>query len=103
MPDVLEMPYRPPLMDGGLPGEKAYTYRLGGNTCLAGDVIGDYSFDREIRPGDRLYFQDMAIYSMVKNNTFNGMPLPSIAVMDEDGDCTVIRKFGYQDFKGRLS
>ena len=74
MPDVLEMPYRPPLMDSGEPGEKKYTYRLSSCTCLAGDVIGDYSFDREIKTGDRLCFCDMAIYSMVKNNTFNGMP-----------------------------
>lgn len=103
MPDVLEMPYRPPLMDSGEPGEKAYTYRLGSRTCLAGDVIGDYSFDREIHTGDRLYFQDMAIYSMVKNNTFNGMALPDIAVLKEDGSCPVIRHFGYEDFKGRLA
>ena len=102
MPDVLEMPYRPPLKDAGLPGEKKYTYRLSSCTCLAGDIIGDYSFDREIQAGDRLYFKDMAIYTMVKNNTFNGMPLPSIAVMDRDGECRVIREFGYADFKGRL-
>ena len=96
------MPYRPPLKDAGLPGEKKYTYRLSSCTCLAGDIIGDYSFDREIQAGDRLYFKDMAIYTMVKNNTFNGMPLPSIAVMDRDGECRVIREFGYADFKGRL-
>ena len=103
MPDVLEMPYRPPLMDSGEPGEKKYTYRLSSCTCLAGDVIGDYSFDREIKTGDRLCFCDMAIYSMVKNNTFNGMPLPDIAVMDENNDCKVIRRFEYGDFKCRLS
>ncbi len=103
MPDVLEMPYRPPLADSGTPGEKPYTYRLSSCTCLAGDVIGDYSFDRKICPGDRLYFQDMAIYSMVKNNTFNGMPLPSIWVIHPDGDCEPVRQFGYEDFKGRLS
>ena len=102
MPDVLEMPYRPPLKDSGMPGEKAYTYRLSSCTCLAGDVIGDYSFDREISVGDRLYFEDMAIYSMVKNNTFNGMCLPSIAVMDENGICRVVKRFGYEDFKERL-
>ncbi len=102
MPDVLEMPYRPPLKDSGMPGEKAYTYRLSSCTCLAGDVIGDYSFDREIAVGDRLYFEDMAIYSMVKNNTFNGMCLPSIAVMDEKGGCRVVKRFGYEDFKERL-
>lgn len=103
MPDVLEMPYRPPLKDSGLPEEKAHTYRLSSCTCLAGDIIGDYSFDREIHPGDRLYFQDMAIYSMVKNNTFNGIGLPSILVMDGQGDCRMIRQFGYADFKERLS
>ncbi|MGN0331293.1 MAG: carboxynorspermidine decarboxylase [Kineothrix sp.] len=103
MPDVLEMPYRPPLKGAGQPGEKQRTYRLSSNTCLAGDIIGDYSFDREIRPGDRLYFEDMAIYSMVKNNTFNGIPLPSIAVMDERGDCRVLREFGYEDFRMRLA
>lgn len=103
MPDVLEMPYRPPLRDSALPGEKPYTYRLSSYTCLAGDIIGDYSFDRELHSGDRLCFQDMAIYSMVKNNTFNGIPLPDIAVMHENGDCEVIRSFTYHDFKTRLS
>lgn len=103
MPDVLEMPYRPPLKDSGMPGEKQWNYRLSSYTCLAGDIIGDYSFDHEIMPGDRLYFEDMAIYSMVKNNTFNGMPLPSIAVMNESGECQIIKEFGYSDFKGRLS
>ena len=103
MPDVLEMPYRPPLKDSGKPGEKAYTYRLSSCTCLAGDVIGDYSFDREIGPGDRLCFEDMAIYSMVKNNTFNGIGLPHIAVLSAGGECRVIRSFGYDDFKCRLS
>lgn len=103
MPDVLEMPYRPPLAGSGEPGEKAYTYRLSSCTCLAGDVIGDYSFDHEISVGEKLYFEDMAIYSMVKNNTFNGMALPSIAVMEEDGNCRLIRQFGYEDFKGRLA
>ena len=103
MPDVLEMPYRPPLKDSGNAGEKAFTYRLSSCTCLAGDVIGDYSFAKQIHVGDKLYFQDMAIYSMVKNNTFNGIPLPGIAVMKEDGDCELIRTFGYGDFKGRLA
>ena len=103
MPDVLEMPYRPPLKDSGEAGEKNYTYRLSSNTCLAGDVIGDYSFDKEIKIGDKLYFEDMAIYSMVKNNTFNGIPLPAIAAMDKDGNCRIIKEFGYEDFKGRLS
>ena len=103
MPDVLEMPYRPPLKDSGEAGEKAYTYRLSSCTCLAGDIIGDYSFAKAIEPGDRLYFEDMAIYSMVKNNTFNGMALPAIWKMDAAGNCTLVKKFGYEDFKGRLS
>ena len=102
MPDVLEMPYRPPLKDSGEADEKQYTYRLSSMTCLAGDVIGDYSFDHEIRIGDRLYFEDMAIYSMVKNNTFNGMCLPSIARMDENGECSVVKTFGYEEFVRRL-
>ncbi len=103
MPDVLEMPYRPPLRDAGEPGEKPYIYRLSSSTCLAGDVIGEYSFDRPVSIGDRLCFLDMAIYSMVKNNTFNGMPLPLIALMHPDGECEIIKTFGYEDFKGRLS
>ncbi len=103
MPDVLEMPYRPPLLGSGEPGEKAYTYRLGGPTCLTGDVIGDYSFDQPLKSNDRLIFGDMAIYSMVKNNTFNGMALPTIAVQDQDGDCRILHKFDYMDFKNRLS
>ena len=102
MPDVLEMPYRPPLADSGEAGEKAFTYRLGGPTCLAGDVIGDYSFDHPLQEGERLVFEDMAIYSMVKNNTFNGMPLPTIALRKADGECEIVRKFGYEDFKCRL-
>ena len=103
MPDVLEMPYRPPLYESGEPGEKAHTYRLAGATCLAGDVIGDYSFDHTLKEGDRLIFEDMAIYSMVKNNTFNGIGLPSIAILKEDGTMEMIRRFGYQDFRERLS
>ena len=103
MPDVLEMPYRPPLRDSGEKGEKAYDYRLSSYTCLAGDIIGDYSFDHEIKDGDRLIFEDMAIYSMVKNNTFNGIGLPAIMAMDENGDCRLIKSFGYEDFKCRLS
>ena len=103
MPDVLEMPYRPPLRGSGEEGEKEYTYRLGGPTCLAGDIIGDYSFEEPLQAGDRLVFEDMAIYSMVKNNTFNGMPLPAIALRRKDGECIIVKEFGYEDFKGRLS
>lgn len=102
MPDVLEMPYRPPLRDSGLPGEKECTYRLGSQTCLAGDMIGEYSFDKPLEIGDTLIFEDMAIYSMVKNNTFNGMPLPAIALLKEDDSIKIIKKFGYDDFKNRL-
>ena len=103
MPDVLEMPYRPMIAGSGQPGEKPYTYRLGGPTCLAGDIIGEYSFDQPLQVGDRLIFCDMAIYSMVKNNTFNGMPLPSIVAQHKDGTIKLVKKFGYQDFKMRLS
>lgn len=102
MPDVLEMPYRPLLKDSGKSGEKAYTYRLGAPTCLAGDIIGDYSFDKPLTCGQRLEFLDMAIYTMVKNNTFNGMPLPSIVLERKNGECQIIRTFGYEDFKMRL-
>ena len=102
MPDVIEMPYRPPIKGAGKPGEKCYTYRLGGPTCLAGDVIGDYSFARRLKPGDEVVFGDMAIYTMVKNNTFNGMPLPSIALRKKSGRVVILRKFGYNDFKCRL-
>lgn len=115
MPDVLEMPYRPPLKDAGEPekgeaegapargtADRPYVYRLAGPTCLAGDVIGDYTFRQQLQPGDRLEFQDMAIYTMVKNNTFNGMKLPDIILERENGDCQAIRKFGYEDFRCRL-
>ncbi|WP_449448614.1 carboxynorspermidine decarboxylase [Streptococcus suis] len=103
MPDVLEMPYRPPLRNGFEAGEKDYTYRLSSNTCLTGDIIGDYSFEKPVEIGDKLYFEDMAIYSFVKNNTFNGIGLPSLVLMDKTGDCRIIKEFGYEDFKGRLS
>ena len=103
MPDVLEVPYRPNIIGSGLVNEKAHSYRLGGPTCLAGDIIGDYSFDQPLKVGDRLIFCDMAIYSMVKNNTFNGMNLPSIAIRDKNGSERLVKKFGYSDFKERLS
>ena len=102
MPDVLEMPYRPHIIHSGNPGEKAHTYRLGGPSCLAGDIIGDYSFDDELQIGTRLIFTDMAIYSMVKTNTFNGIKLPSIALRDEGGTPRLVKTFGYYDFKSRL-
>lgn len=105
MPDVLEMPYTPPLSEGSIieTPEKEFDYRLGGNTCLAGDIIGNYRFDHDVQIGERLTFCDMAIYSMVKNNTFNGIPLPSIYSMDRNGNCRLIKSFGYNDFKERLS
>ena len=102
MPDVLEMPYRPPLQGSALPGELPYTYRLGGPTCLAGDVIGDYSFVQPLQPSDQLTFEDMAIYTMVKNNTFNGMPLPAIVLRNAAGEYILHKQFGYADFKSRL-
>ncbi len=101
-PDVIEMPYRPPLFNSEMPDIKPYTYRLGGPTCLAGDIIGDYSFDKPLNIGDGLIFEDMAIYSTCKNNTFNGMPLPDIWVLKKDGSFELIARFGYEDFKYRL-
>ena len=102
MPDVLEMPYRPFIISSETAGVLPYTYRLGGPTCLAGDIIGDYSFSKPLSPGDRLVFTDMAMYSIVKNNTFNGMPLPAIWLLKADGSTKLIKEFGYEDFKRRL-
>ena len=104
MPDVLEMPYRPQITGSAQAGGKAYTVRLGGLTCLAGDVIGDYSFDAPLQVGDRVIFKDMAHYTMVKNTAFNGVRLPSIATYDpRTGTVEVVRRFGYEDYKRRLS
>lgn len=103
MPDVLEMPYRPEIIGAGMPGEFKYNYRFGGNTCLAGDIIGDYSFEHELKPGDKLVFCDMANYSMVKNNTFNGIALPNIMSYNDTDGAYIIKKFSYEDFKCRLS
>lgn len=104
MPDVLEMPYRPDIRGAAEPGAKAHTYHLGGLTCLAGDEIGAYSFDRPLAVGDRLVFEDMAHYTMVKNTTFNGVRLPSIAMTPLDGGAPeVVRSFGYEDYRNRLS
>ena len=102
MPDVIEMPYRPPVIGAGEAGEKVHTYMLAGPTCLAGDTIGTYSFDVPLNVGDRVVFGDMAIYTMVKNNTFNGMPLPNIIAVAPNGDWEVVREFGYDAFKMRL-
>jgi carboxynorspermidine decarboxylase len=103
MPDVLEMPYRPQITGAGKPGEFSHTYRLGGSTCLAGDFIGEYSFKNPISPGKKIIFEDMAIYSMVKNTTFNGINLPAIAIRRANGNVQIVRRFGYEDFKNRLS
>lgn len=102
MPDVLEMPYRPTIIGGDQPGAKAHTYRLAGLTCLAGDVIGDYSFDAPLAPGDRIIFTDMAHYTMVKNTTFNGIALPAIALNSPKEGVRVVREFGYNDYRDRL-
>ncbi len=102
MPDVLEMPYRPPLLGAGEPSELPYPFRLGGPTCLSGDVVGEYSFNHPLKTGDLLVFGDMAIYTTCKNNTFNGMPLPNIYLRKANGTCEQLTDFGYSDFKERL-
>ena len=102
MPDVLEVPYTPPILGAGKPGTHAYTYVLGGKTCMTGDIIGEYSFERPLTVGDRIVFGDMMQYSFVKNTTFNGTPLPDLAMLDEDGTYRVLRSFGYEDFRYRL-
>ncbi|AWF79642.1 carboxynorspermidine decarboxylase [Microbulbifer sp. EKSA008] len=104
MPDVLEMPYRPEITGAARPGDLPHTYRLGGQSCLAGDSIGEYSFSQPLRIGERLVFEEMAYYTMVKTNTFNGIPLPAIALWNSDtDDLKMIKTFGYEDFKERLS
>ena len=103
MPDVIEMPYRPGIIGAGLTEEYPFTYRLGGLTCLAGDIIGDYSFKEPLHIGSKLIFQDMAHYTMVKNNTFNGIRLPSIAIQDRKGKIQIVKQFGYEDYRNRLS
>lgn len=103
MPDVLEMPYRPAIRHAALPNEKAYTYRLGGNSCLAGDMIDSYSFDQPLAIGDRLQFEDMMHYTMVKTSFFNGVQHPAIGILRKDGQFELIRTFTFEDFKSRLS
>ena len=103
MPDVLEMPYRPVITGAGLPAEKAFSYRLGGNSCLAGDVIGEYSFDQPLAVGDRLVFEDMMHYTMVKTSFFNGVQHPAIGILRESGQFDRVRQFSYEDFRNRLS
>jgi carboxynorspermidine decarboxylase len=103
MPDTLAMPYRAEIRDAGEAGEKAFTYRLGGNTCLAGDIMGDYSFDAPLEIGDTIIFEDQIHYTFVKNTTFNGINLPSLGILKKDGSLHVSRTFGYEDYKNRLS
>ena len=103
MPDTLAMPYRADVRDSGEAGEKKYTYRLGGNTCLAGDIMGDYSFDEPLEIGDKIIFEDQIHYTFVKNTTFNGIKLPSLAILRKSGKMEIIKEFGYEDYKMRLS
>jgi carboxynorspermidine decarboxylase len=103
MPDVLEMPYRPEITDAGMPNEKAFTYKIGGNSCLAGDVIEEYSFDHEVKPGERIIFEDMLHYTMVKTTFFNGVEHPAIGILRKDGSFDLIKEFTYEEFKARLS
>lgn len=103
MPDVLLMPYRPYVMTSGQPDEKEHCYRLAGSSCLAGDVMGDYSFDKPLRREDKVVFTDMALYSIVKNTTFNGIGLPGIAIVKETGGVETVKTFGYEDYKARQS
>jgi carboxynorspermidine decarboxylase len=103
MPDTLAMPYRAMVRNSGEAGEKKFTYRFGGNTCLAGDIMGDYSFDEALKIGDKIIFEDQIHYTFVKNTTFNGIKLPSLAILRKDGTLDVVREFGYQDYKMRLS
>lgn len=103
MPDTLAMPYRAMIRNSGLAGEKKYTYRLGGNTCLAGDIIGDYSFDEPLEVGDKIIFEDMIHYTMVKTTTFNGIKLPSIVIKHDENSYQIVKNFGYNDYKMRLS
>ncbi|MBN2783074.1 MAG: carboxynorspermidine decarboxylase [Campylobacterales bacterium] len=103
MPDTLAMPYRAMVRDSGEAGEKKYTYRFGGNTCLAGDIMGDYSFDEPLKAGDKVIFEDQIHYTFVKNTTFNGIKLPSLAIKRKNGDIEVVKEFGYTDYRDRLS
>jgi len=103
MPDTLAMPYRAEVRDAAKAGEKQYTYRLGGNTCLAGDIMGDYSFDEPLKVGDHIIFEDQIHYTFVKNTTFNGIKLPSLAIKRNDGTIEIIKEFGYEEYRDRLS
>ncbi len=102
MPDTIIMPYRVEVRDAGEANEKKYTYRLTGNTCLAGDIMGDYSFDTPLKIGDKIIFEDQMHYTIVKNTTFNGIPLPSIGILRKDAEIEIVKKFGYEDYKRRV-
>jgi carboxynorspermidine decarboxylase len=102
MPDTIIMPYRPEVIGADVANKKAYTYRLAGNTCLAGDIMGDYSFNKPLQIGDKVIFEDQMHYTMVKATTFNGVPLPSISIKHLDGTVEVVREFGYEEFRDRL-
>ncbi len=101
MPDTLAMPYRAEVRNAGLPNEKKYTYRLAGNTCLAGDIMGDYSFDEPLHVGQKIIFEDQIHYTIVKNTTFNGIKLPDLRVLREDGTIELVREFGYEEYRRR--
>ena len=103
MPDTLAMPYRAEVRSAGDAGEKKYTYRLGGNSCLAGDIMGNYSFDKPLKVGDKIIFEDQIHYTFVKNTNFNGIKLPSLCILKKDGSLDIIKEFGYEDYKNRLS
>lgn len=103
MPDTLAMPYRADVRDSGLAGEKEFTYRFGGNTCLAGDIMGDYSFDKPLKIGDKIIFEDQIHYTFVKNTTFNGIKLPSLMIKRKNNSLQMIKEFGYEEYKNRLS
>ena len=103
MPDTLAMPYRAEVRGSGVAGSKPYTYRLGGNTCLAGDIMGDYAFDQPLKVGDKVIFEDQIHYTFVKNTTFNGIKLPSLVLVHQNGAVEVVKDFGYEDYKMRLS
>jgi len=103
MPDTVPMPYHADVRGAGEAGENPYTYRLGGNTCLAGDLMGDYSFDTPLKAGDKVIFEDQIHYTFVKNTTFNGIKLPSLVLVHQNGEVEVIKEFGYEDYKMRLS
>ncbi len=103
MPDTLAMPYRANVRDSGKEREKEFTYRFGGNTCLAGDIMGNYSFDKALKIGDKVIFEDQIHYTFVKNTTFNGIKLPSLMIQRKDGRLEMIKEFGYEEYKNRLS